>query len=173
MNSTKFVHETVTKTSGVRTDGNIGITRTLSTKFPIINTRANARTTHYKLKNSNNITRHTVGTGVDLIFPFKFSGEWGDHVVSPSISHNYRTKILQGSIPIFDTKDKYDDIMTFSELTSGERYTGLDRVTNANDITLSIETKSTNIAKDSLTIQVAQTLYSDDEVVSDSAQYQL
>ena len=173
LNSTKFVHETVTKTSGVRTDGNIGITRTLSTKFPIIKTRANARVTHYKLKNSNNITRHTVGTGVDLTFPFKFSGEWGgsevNHIVSPSISHNYRTKILQGSIPIFDTTDKYDDIITFSSLTSGERYTGLDRVTNANDITLSIETKSTNIAKDSLTIQVAQTLYSDDEVVSDSA----
>ena len=30
--------------------------------------------------------------------------------------------------------DKYTDIITFSDLTSGERYTGLDRITNANDI---------------------------------------
>ena len=172
ISSTKFVHENVTKKSGVRTDGNIGITRNLSTKFPIIDARANARVTHYKLKNSNNITRHTVGTGVDLTFPFEFLGEWGgsevNHIVTPSISHNYRTKILQGDIPIFDTTDKYADIITFADLTSDERYTGLDRVTNANDITFSIETKSTNIAKDSLTLKAAQTFYDDDEVVSDA-----
>ena len=171
--SAKFVHETVTKTSGVRTDGNIAITRNLSNKFPIINTRANARVTHYKLKNSNNITRHTVGTGVDLTFPFEFSGEWGgsevNHIVSPTISHNYRKKLLQGSIPIFDTTDKYSDIITFSDLTSGERYTGLDRVTNANDFTLSIQTTSSNDNNVSLTTQTAQTYYTDDEVVSDTA----
>ena len=171
LNSTKFVHETITKSSGVRTDGNFGITRTLSNKFPIINTRANARVTHYKLKNSNNITRHTIGTGVNFTFPFKFSGEWDGseiyYTVSPSISHNYRTKILQGSIPIFDTTDKHDDIITFADLTSGERYTGPDRVTNANDITLSLQTTASNDNNVLLTTQTAQTYYTDDEVVSD------
>ena len=62
-----------------------------------------------------------------------------NHKLTPKISYNYRAKKVQGNIPIFDSTDKYDDIITFADLTSGERYTGLDRITNANDFTLSIE----------------------------------
>ena len=59
-----------------------------------------------------------------------------NHQISPLITYNYRAKKVQGNIPLFDSTDKYDDIISFSDLTSGERYTGLDRITNANDITL-------------------------------------
>jgi LPS-assembly protein len=61
------------------------------------------------------------------------------HQISPIITYNYRAKKVQGNIPLFDSTDKYDDIISFADLTSGERYTGLDRITNANDITLSLE----------------------------------
>jgi len=90
------------------------------------------------------------------------------------ISYNYRAKKVQGNIPIFDTEDKYADIITFADLTSGERYTGLDRITNANDITLSLESSYRAIDaieddKDLLNMRIAQSFYTDDEVVSDTA----
>ena len=75
---------------------------------------------------------------------------------------------------MFDSTDKYDDIISFADLTSGERYTGLDRITNANDITLSLESTYRKIDaleddNDLLSMKIAQTYYADDEVVSDSA----
>ena len=72
-------------------------------------------------------------------------GYEANHRITPLISYNYRAKKVQGNIPIFDTEDKYADIITFADLTSGERYTGLDRITNANDITLSLESSYSNI----------------------------
>jgi LPS-assembly protein len=94
--------------------------------------------------------------------------------LTPKISYNYRAKEVQGNIPIFDSTDKYDDIITFADLTSGERYTGLDRITNANDFTLSIESSHRDINaldddKDLLNMKIAQSYYTDDEVVSDTA----
>ena len=96
------------------------------------------------------------------------------HQISPIITYNYRAKKVQGNIPLFDSTDKYDDIISFSDLTSGERYTGLDRITNANDITLSLESTYRKINaleddKDLLSMKIAQTYYTDDEVVSDTA----
>jgi LPS-assembly protein len=97
-----------------------------------------------------------------------------NHQLSPIITYNYRAKKVQGNIPLFDSDDKYDDIISFADLTSGERYTGLDRITNANDITLSLESTYRKVGaldddKDLLSMKIAQTYYADDEVVSDSA----
>ena len=75
---------------------------------------------------------------------------------------------------MFDSEDKYEDIISFADLTSGERYTGLDRITNANDITLSLESTYRKVGaldddKGLLSMKIAQTYYADDEVVSDTA----
>ena len=176
--STKFAHDTPGKESGIRTHANLGISRVLSKDFPVITTRANASSTYYRLDNSNNINRSIIGSGVDIAFPFKSQGSlYGSKInntLTPIISYNYRAKEVQGNIPIFDTTDKYDDIITFADLTSGERYTGLDRITNANDFTLSIESSHRDVNaladdKDFLNMKIAQSYYTDDEVVSDTA----
>ena len=176
--STNFVHRSPGKESGVRTHGNIEASTTLIEDFPVLKTRANVAHTNYRLT-SNNIDRTIAGAGFDLSFPFVSKSRLFDseiiHKLTPQISYNYRAKELQGSIPIFDTEDKYSDIITFGELTSGERYTGLDRITNANDITLSIvssnrNTNATENEKDLLSVMVAQSYYTDNEVVSDSAE---
>ena len=65
-------------------------------------------------------------------------------------------------------------LLPFADLTSGERYTGLDRITNANDITLSLESSYRDVDalredKDLLNMRIAQSFYTDDEVVSDTA----
>jgi LPS-assembly protein len=178
--STKFDHDDYSKESGVRTHGNLNISRQLaSPHFPIITPNVNFSLTHYNLNNSSdNITRTIAGGGVNINFSMNnkanLFGREINHRLSPIIQYNYRAKELQGNIPVFDSTDKYDDIITFSDLTSGERYTGLDRITNANDITLSIESSfraedALDEDKDLLIFRIAQSFYTDDEVVSDTA----
>lgn len=176
--STKFAHDTVTKESGLRTHGDLGISRELNIKYPKITPRARVAITNYSLKNSPNINRTVFGSGLDVDFTIINSssifGYEANHRITPLISYNYRAKKVQGNIPIFDTEDKYTDIITFADLTSGERYSGLDRITNANDVTLSLESSYRNINslnedKDLLNMRIAQSFYTDDEVVSASS----
>ncbi|MGY9042174.1 MAG: LPS-assembly protein LptD, partial [Alphaproteobacteria bacterium] len=175
--STKFSHDNHTKESGLRTNGILSISRPLAIKFPVITPSASVNVTKYSLKTSPNINRTIFGSGLGIDFSTvrktNLFGIEANHRISPKITYNYRAKKVQGNIPIFDTKDKYTDIITFADLTSGERYTGLDRITNANDITLSLGTGYRAIdAKDDdydlLNMGIAQTFYTDDEVVSDT-----
>ena len=173
--STKFAHDTATKQSGLRTHGDLGISRELNIDYPKITPRASVAITNYSLKNSPNINRTVFGSGLNIDFtinnPSSIFGYKVNHIITPLISYNYRAKKVQGNIPIFDTEDKYADIISFADLTSGERYTGLDRITNANDITLSLEssyraTDAIDDDKDLLNMRVAQSFYDDNEVVS-------
>ena len=176
--STRFAHDTATKESGTRTHGNVGISRELNILYPKITPRASVAITHYSLKNNPNINRTIFGSWVDVDFTVNnetnLFGYKVNHQISPLISYNYRAKKVQGNIPLFDSTDKYDDIISFADLTSGERYSGLDRITNANDVTLSLESTYREIGaseddKDLLSMKIAQTYYTDDEVVSDTA----
>ena len=176
--STRFAHETATKESGTRTHGNLRISRKLNINYPIVTPNASVAITNYSLKNSPNINRTILGSGLNVDFTINnetnLFGYKVNHQISPLVSYNYRAKKVQGNIPIFDSTDKYDDIISFADLTSGERYTGLDRITNANDITLSLESSYKEIDaaeddKDLLSMKIAQTYYTDDEVVSDTA----
>jgi len=175
--STKFSHDNHKKESGLRTNGILSISRPLAIKFPVITPSASVNVTKYSLKTSPNINRTIFGSGLGIDFSTvrktNLFGIEANHRISPKITYNYRAKKVQGNIPIFDTKDKYTDIITFADLTSGERYTGLDRVTNANDITLSLEssyraTDAIEDDKDLLNMGIAQSFYTDDEVVSDT-----
>jgi LPS-assembly protein len=176
--STRFAHDIASKESGTRTHGNIGISRKLNIEYPQVTPRASIAITNYALKNSPNINRTIFGSGLDIDFTTnKNTSLFGydvNHKISPIINYNYRAKKVQGDIPLFDSTDKYDDIISFADLTSGERYTGLDRITNANDITLSLEStyRKTNALeddKDLLSMKIAQAYFTDDEVVSDTA----
>ena len=176
--STKFAHDTATKESGLRTHGNLGVSRKLNIDYPKITPKASVAITNYSLKNSTDINRTIFGSGLNIDFtivnPSSIFGYKVNHRISPLISYNYRAKKVQGNIPIFDTEDKYTDIITFADLTSGERYTGLDRITNANDITISLESSYRNVDslkedKDLLNMRIAQSFYTDDEVVSASS----
>ena len=173
--ATQFKHDDASKDSGTRIHATVVASKTLSNKFPIITSRADASTTYYSLNIKDNITRTTAGAGIDFSFPFISQRELFNaqvtRTITPKISYNYRGKIVQGNIPIFDTTDKYDDEITFAELTSGERYTGLDRISNANDMTLSFVSSYRELDAEEEDIDlfnfgIAQTYYADDEVVS-------
>jgi LPS-assembly protein len=172
--TTQFSHDDASKDSGTRIHGTLGTSKTISRKFPIITTGADVSTTYYSLNIKDNITRTTAGASIDFAFPMISQRELFNaqvtRTITPKISYNYRGKVVQGNIPIFDTTDTYDDAITFAALTSGERYTGLDRISNANDITLSLETGYINLdsEKELFNYRIAQSYYADDEVVSNS-----
>jgi len=172
--TTQFKHDDASKDSGTRIYGSLGASKELSSKFPVISVGANVDTTYYSLNIKDNITRTTFGTGIDFDFPFisqrEFFNAQVTRTISPKISYHYRGKVVQGNIPIFDTTDKYDDAITFAALTSGERYTGLDRISNANDITLSLTSSYNELdsGKDIFNFNIAQSYYADDEVVSNA-----
>jgi len=176
--STRFAHDISSKESGTRTNGKMGISRELNFQYPKVTPRASIAITNYSLKNNPNINRTIFGSGLDIDFTTQketsLFGYQVNHQLSPIITYNYKAKKVQGNIPLFDSTDKYDDIISFADLTSGERYTGLDRITNANDITFSLESTYRKIDsleddKDLLSMKIAQTYYADDEVVSDTA----
>ena len=175
--STKFDHTDASKESGLRTHGSSGISRKLRINYPKVTPSASISITNYSLKNNPNINRVIFGSGLNIDFTTTRNSEIfglaASHQISPVISYNYRAKKVQGNIPIFDSTDKYDDIISFADLTSGERYGGLDRITNANDITLSLESTHRKVGaldddKDLLSMKIAQTYFTDDEVVSDT-----
>jgi LPS-assembly protein len=184
--SAKFTNPTPGKASGTRTYTNIGYAKDhlflaaddIYPAIPLISSKVNFNSTYYSLNTGKKITRNIGGAGLDLAAPFKsrislFNTELS-HILIPKLSYKYRGTKAQGDIPIFDTTDNYDDIISFSYLTDDERYTGLDRISNANDFTYSIEsgTRDVNSVEkddpDLLNIKIAQTYYTDDEVVSDT-----
>jgi LPS-assembly protein len=177
--STKFNHKTVGEVNGIRTHGEIGITNYLGAikyfESSQLTSKAKIGITNYSLINKNNKTRIFGSLDLDLDFPsYKSTNLFGIPVkreIKPSISYDFTSKHKQSVIPLFDTSDTIDNILTYSSIRSGERYNGIDRIINENDITLSLRSSYTKLKKPGSTIldfKVAQRYYGDKEAVSDS-----
>jgi lipopolysaccharide assembly outer membrane protein LptD (OstA) len=176
--STDFNHKTTGKETGIRTHGEVNFNKKLGTLWPIDISRLSTDTrlalSHYALDNNTNETRVVGGFDIDLSFPFKgkttLFGPETTNDITPMISYDYTSKKKQASIPVFDTTDGIDGYLEYKTLLSGERYKGIDRFVNENDITLSLQ----SIYKDKLDedtkleFRIAQRYYGEDEVVSDT-----
>ena len=145
--STNFNHKTTGKDTGVRTHGEVNFNKLLGAFWPIDISRLSTDTklslSHYALDNKANETRVVGGFDIDLSFPFNskttlFGSETTNQII-PMISYDYTSKQKQASIPIFDTTDGIDGYLEHATLLSGERYNGIDRFVNENDITLSLQ----------------------------------
>lgn len=176
--STIFDHKTEGKTTGTRTHGEINILNNLGALKPFrssnLSTNARLGLTNYSLDNMANENRAFGSFDIDLSFPFfKETTLFGSSVnrhIKPTISYDYTSKHKQSNIPLFDTSDTIDNLLTYGALISGERYDGIDRIVNENDITLSLEASyiDSDIPNNTrLNFKLAQRYYGDDEVVSD------
>jgi LPS-assembly protein len=178
--STVFDHQTEGKTTGTRTHGEINFANNLGSIKPfrsaILSTNTRLGLTNYSLDNMSNENRAFGSFDIDLSFPSSkettLFGRSVNRHIKPTISYDYTSKHKQSNIPLFDTSDTIDSLVTYGSLLSGERYSGIDRIVNENDITLSLHTyyKDSNIPKNSrLDFKIAQRYYGDDEAVSDIA----
>jgi len=175
--STNFSHKTINKVTGTRTHGEIKLYKGFGALMPFsssqLSSEARIGLTNYSLNNKNNESRVFGSFDLDLSFPFfKSTTLFGDSVIRelrPTISYDYTSKTKQSKIPVFDTTDTIANILTYQALSSGNRYTGIDRIINENDITLSFKSSYTDIKKpysNRLSFLVAQRYYGDDDAVS-------
>ena len=177
--TTNFAHETITKTTGNRTHAEVELSKTNRMGPFDLKTKANLGLTQYFLDNNNNQSRTINGYGIALSLPYKkettLFGYEVIHKLTPRISYDFTAKKEQKDLPIFDTTDTINNLLKFNSLITGDRYSGLDRIVNENDITISLESKYVDQTIDEqlnqgdiLKFEIAQRFYGDEEVVSDT-----
>ena len=174
--STKFAHKngnTTTKKTGVRTHTQANFKRSISTNAYSLTPSLNLSTTDYTLDNSTNQGRSIYSFGIDSkLFLEREVNLFGKDIIqtlTPRLSYNYTPKKSQGAIPIFDSADKND---SYEGLFSAQKFTGIDRISNANDFTLGLESEfiDEETGGTYASLNIAQTFYGDDQVVSSIAE---
>ena len=85
--------------------------------------------------------------------------------LTPRLAYNYTSKKDQSNLPIFDSETKSD---SYEGLFSGQKFTGIDRISNANDIIIGFESEfiDSNTGETYFTLKTGQAFYNDDQVVS-------
>ena len=170
--STKFARKdgnTTTKKTGLRTHAQASFKRSISTDAYSLTPSLNLSTTDYALDNSADQDRSIYSFGIDSkLFLERETNLFGVDLIqtlTPRLAYNYAPKRAQGSIPIFDSEDKND---SYEGLFSGQKFTGIDRVNNANDFTLGLESEFINEETGEIyaSLNIAQAFYGDDQVVS-------
>jgi len=173
--ATRFSHKDVGKTTGTRMHGELSTDRAYELNSGTMTTNAFLSTSSYLIDGASNQSRIIGGFGVDAIFPSQgqatLFGDTTNTTFTPRIAYHFVPKTAQGAIPVFDTTDKFNSVLTYDTLFSGQRYSGLDRIANANDITIGLESNYLDpVSGDSLlNIKIAQSFYISDQVVSDTA----
>ncbi|MCS5592684.1 MAG: LPS assembly protein LptD [Gammaproteobacteria bacterium] len=173
--STRFSHKDASKTTATRVHGELSTDRVYELNSGTMTTSVFLSTSSYLIDGNSNQSRIIGGFDVDAIFPSQgqatLFGNTTNTTFTPRISYHFVPKTAQGSIPIFDTTDKFGSLLTYDTLFSGQRYSGLDRIANANDITVGFESNYLDpVSGDSLlNVKVAQSYYISDQIVSDTA----
>jgi len=170
-----FNHKTSTKTTGNRTHAEFELFKKNRIGLLKLDTSTDFGITQYYIKNTNNQNRVIGGFGLGLSLPYyKESSLFGYevmHKLMPKISYDFKAKKDQKDLPIFDTADTIKNLLTYDSLISGKRYSGLDRIVNENDITISLESDYEDISDygdggSLLNFKIAQRFYGDDDAVS-------
>ena len=88
---TNFAHETaIAKRLVLGLMGNLGVSRQLNINYPVITPRASVSITNYSLKNSPNINRTILGSGVNIDFTVKRKGNlFGSEISHRTFSYNF------------------------------------------------------------------------------------
>jgi len=167
--STKFAHNNASETTGVRTHAQAEFKRSISTDAYSLIPSLNLSTTDYALDNSTDQDRSIYSLGIDSkLFLEREVNLFGKDIIqtlTPRLAYNYTPKESQGAIPIFDSADKND---SYEGLFSGQKFTGIDRISNANDFTLGLESEfiDEKTGDTYVSLKIAQIFYGDDQVVS-------
>jgi len=133
----------------------------------------NLSTTDYALDNSTDQDRSIYSLGIDSkLFLEREVSLLGTDLIqtlTPRLAYNYTPKKSQGAIPIFDSADKND---SYEGLFSAQKFTGIDRISNANDFTLGLESEfiDEETGGTYASLNIAQTFYGDGQVVSSIAE---
>jgi len=87
--------------------------------------------------------------------------------LTPRLAYNYTPKKDQSALPNFDSADTND---SYEGLFSGKKFTGIDRINDANDFTLGLESDFINdeTGDTYLSLKAAQSFYRHEQLVHES-----
>ncbi|QKQ24041.1 LPS-assembly protein LptD [Candidatus Ruthia endofausta] len=141
--STKFTHKnsnTATNKTGVRTYAQAKFSRSIRTNNYSLTPSLNLSTTDYAMDDIANQKRNIVNFNLDskLFLERKISlfGTNLTQTLTPRLAYNYTPKKDQSALPNFDSDDKNN---SYQGLFSGQKFTGIDRIASANDLTFGLE----------------------------------
>ena len=172
--STKFAHKnanTTTNKTGVRTHTQINFARTVSNNAYTLTPSLNIANTDYAMNGSANQNRNIAQFRLDSKLFLERETRLFDRDViqtlTPRLAYNYTPKKDQSNLPIFDSETKSD---SYEGLFSGQKFTGIDRINNANDITIGFESEfiDEETGETYLNLKAAQSFYNDNQVTSNT-----
>jgi LPS-assembly protein len=141
--------------------------RSISTDSFSLVPSLNLSTTNYALDNTNNQSRSIGRFHMDSkLFLEREVALFGTNLIqtlTPRLAYGYTPKKNQSALPNFDSVDKND---SYESLFYGQKFTGIDRISNANSFTFGLESDFINNEETGntyLSLKAAQTFHLDDQ----------
>jgi LPS-assembly protein len=162
--STKFKHKNTAEKTGIRTHAQANFSRPIVTNAYSLTPKLNLSTTDYALDNAPNESRSIYSFGLDSkLFLEREVNLFGTDLIqtlTPRLAYNYTPSRTNPSVN-FDSADKND---SYEGLFSGQKFTGIDRISNANNFTLGLESDfiDEETGDTYLSLKAAQTRHIDD-----------
>lgn len=166
--STKFIHKNsniTTNKTGVRTYVQAKFSRSLRTNNYSLTPSLNLSTTDYTMNDVANQKRNIASFNLDSKFflerKISLFGTNLTQTLIPRLAYNYTPKKDQSVLPNFDSDDKND---SYEGLFSGKKFTGIDRIASANDLTFGLESDfiDEEMGDTYLSLKIAQVYRFDD-----------
>jgi LPS-assembly protein len=167
--STKFAHKNsniTTNTTGLRTHTQANFSRSVLTDAYSLIPSLNLSTTNYMMDDVSNQNRSIGSFNIDSkLFLERETNIFDKDLIQtliPRLSYNYTPKKNQSALPNFDSADKND---SYESLFSSQKFTGIDRISNANSFTLGLESDfiDEEIGGTYLSLKAAQTIHLDNQ----------
>ena len=164
--STKFTHKdgnTTDKKTGIRTHAQANFSRSITTDAYSLTPKFSLSTTDYALDNATNESRSIYSFGLDSkLFLEREVNLFGTDLIqtlTPRLAYNYTPEKTDPSVN-FDSESKSD---SYESLFSGQKFTGIDRIGKANDLTFGLESDfiDEETGETYLSLKSAQSFYAD------------
>ncbi|HIF48100.1 MAG TPA: LPS-assembly protein LptD [Candidatus Thioglobus sp.] len=161
--STKFANKDSSYTTGIRTHAQANFSRSITTDAYSLTPKLNLSTTDYALDNTTNESRSIYSVGLDSkLFLEREVNLFGTDLIqtlTPRLAYNYTPEKTDPSVN-FDSESKSD---SYESLFSGQKFTGIDRIGKANDLTFGLESDfiDEETGETYLSLKSAQSFYAD------------
>jgi len=161
--STKFKNKDTAKTTGVRTHAQANFSRPITTNAYSLTPKLSLSTTDYALDGVADESRSIYSFGLDSkLFLEREVSLFGTDLIqtlTPRLAYNYTPDKANPSVN-FDSESKTN---SYESLFSGKKFTGIDRIGKANDLTFGLESDfiDEETGNTYLSLKSAQSFYGD------------
>ncbi len=161
-----FTHNDNAQITGLRTHAQANFKRLISTDAYSITPSLDISNTNYDLDNAPNQNRAIATFNIDSqLFLERQTSLFNTNLVqtlTPRLAYRYTPKRNQSELPNFDSVQKNN---TYEGLFSGQEFTGFDRINNANNFTVGLESEFINqdTGDTYLSLKTAQSFYLDSQ----------